>query len=165
MKKKNIKKVGESTLKTPGERLMLDISNIKYLSVGQRNIWILLEDQATKMKWSFFARRKSEMGSIVINFIKRLKINQPGSAKVIRMDNSKENVALNTRLEKEGVDIHVKFTSPNTPQQNGQVKRSFATLWGRVRSMLNDSGVPEDLRNKLWAECALTVTKLRNITS
>jgi hypothetical protein len=149
MKKKNIKKVGESTLKTPGERLMLDISNIKYLSVGQRNIWILLEDQATKMKWSFFARRKSEMGSIVINFIKRLKINQPGSAKVIRMDNSKENVALNTRLEKEGVDIHVKFTSPNTPQR--MVKsREVLQLYG---AELGQCSMIQEFQRTLGTNC------------
>jgi hypothetical protein len=96
------------------------------------------------MKWSFFARRKSEMGPIVIEFIKKLKINRPGSAIFLRMDNAKENMTLKSNLEKEGIDIHVKFTSPNTPQQNGQVERSFATLWGRVRSMLNDSGVPEE---------------------
>jgi hypothetical protein len=69
------------------------------------------------------------------------------------MDNTKENVALKSILEKEGIEIHIKFTSPNTPQQNGQVERSFANLWGRVRSMLNDSGVPKDIRDKLWAEC------------
>jgi hypothetical protein len=165
MRKKNIKKVSENTSKIPGERLMLDISYIKHLSIGQRNIWILLEDQATKMKWSFFARRKSELGPIIIEFIKKLKINRPGSAMFLRMDNAKENITLKGNLEKEGIDIHVEFTTPNTPQQNGQVERSFATLWGRVRSMLNDSGVPEELRNKLWAECALTATKLSNITS
>jgi hypothetical protein len=81
------------------------------------------------------------------------------------MDNAKENVALKSTLEKEGIEIHIEFTSPNTPQQNGQVERSFATLWGRVRSMLNDSGVPKEIRNKLWAECALTATELCNITS
>jgi hypothetical protein len=31
--------------------------------------------------------------------------------------------------------------------------------------MLNDLGVSEELRNKLWSECALTATKLCNITS
>jgi hypothetical protein len=81
------------------------------------------------------------------------------------MDNTKENVALKTKLAKEGTEIHVELTNTNTSQQNGQVERSFATLSGRVRSMLNDSGVPKDLRNKLWVECALTATNLRSITS
>jgi hypothetical protein len=79
MKKNNLKEVSEGTL-IPEERLMLNISYIKHLSISQRNIWILLEDQATKMKWNFFSRRKSEMGPIIIDFVKRLKINRPGSA-------------------------------------------------------------------------------------
>jgi hypothetical protein len=45
------------------------------------------------------------------------------------------------------------------------VERSFTTLWGRVRSMLNYSGVPDELRNKLWAACTLAATKLVNLTS
>jgi hypothetical protein len=106
----------------------------------------------------FFTRRKSEMVNVVTEFIKKMKINCPDSCKFIRMDNAKENVAL-------GINTRVEFTSPNTPQQNGQVERSFSTLWGRVRSMLNDSGVTEELRQKLWAECAQTATKLCNITS
>jgi hypothetical protein len=73
--KNNLKKFSESASKTPGEKLMLDISYIKHLSTGQRNIWILLEDQATKMKRSFFSRRKNEMTSIIIDFIKKMKIN------------------------------------------------------------------------------------------
>jgi hypothetical protein len=48
MRKKNLKKVSENVSKTPGERLLLDISYFKHLLIGQRNIWILLEDQATK---------------------------------------------------------------------------------------------------------------------
>ena len=48
----------------------------------------------------------------------------------LRMDNANENVTLKTKLENEGLNVQVEFTSPNTPQQNGQVERSFATLWG-----------------------------------
>jgi hypothetical protein len=61
--------------------------------------------------------------------------------------------------------LKLEFTSPETPEQNGQVERSFATLWGRVRAMLNRSGVPQELREKLWAECASTATRLSNIIS
>jgi len=44
------------------------------------------------------------------------------------MDNAKENIRLKKKLEKEGIQIQVEFTSPNTPQQNGQLERSFAAL-------------------------------------
>jgi hypothetical protein len=51
------------------------------------------------------------------------------------MDNAEENVSLNSNLEKEGLHIEDEFPSPNTPEQNGQVERGFATLWGRVRAI------------------------------
>jgi hypothetical protein len=50
MRRKNLNKVSENISKIPGERLILDISFIKQISLGKRNIWILLEDQCTKMK-------------------------------------------------------------------------------------------------------------------
>ena len=42
---------------------------------------------------------------------------------------------------------------------------AFAILWGRVCSMLNDSGVSDNLRSKFWAEGVFTATKLCTITS
>jgi hypothetical protein len=80
-------------------------------------------------------------------------------------DNAGENLGLKTKIEEEGLNIQMEYTSPETPEQNGQVERSFATLWGRVRSMLNRSGVTQDLKGKIWAECASTDTKLSNLIS
>ena len=149
MQKKNVSKVAANVSKVAGERILLDISHIKQVSIGQRSIWILIEDQFSKMKWSIFTRRKNEMVGELTEFIKRMKVNLSASARFLRMDNAKENVSLKARLEKEGIEITIEFTSTNTPQQNGQVERSFATLCGQVRSMLNDSGVPDELRSKL----------------
>jgi hypothetical protein len=59
----------------------------------------------------------------------------------------------------------LEFTIPETPEQNGQVERSFATLWGRIRAMLNRLGVPQDFRVKFWAECTSRATKLSNLIS
>jgi hypothetical protein len=43
--------------------------------------------------------------------------------------------------------------------------KGVSQLYGgeRVRAMLNDSGVEKDFKNKLWAECALTASKLSNL--
>ena len=59
--------------------------------------------------------------------------------------------------------ISFEFTAPNTPQQNGKVERAFATLYGRVRSMMNGAGLTGSLRNGLWAEGAVTATLLENL--
>ena len=62
----------------------------------------------------------------------------------------------------EGLRIDFEYSAPDTPQQNGRVERKFATLYGRVRSMLNAAHLPAYLRSGLWAECAYTATYIDN---
>ena len=82
--------------------------------------------------------------------------------KTIRCDNAGENRKLKEILDLEGFNIKFEFTAPYTPQQNGVVERAFATLYGRVRAMLNGAGFDKRLREYLWAECASTATMLQN---
>jgi hypothetical protein len=50
------------------------------------------------------------------------------------------------------------FSGPRTPQRNGKVERKFQTLYGRIRSMFNDSGIVDEIRDGPWAECASTAS-------
>ena len=59
--------------------------------------------------------------------------------------------------------VTFEYASPNTPLQNGRVERKFATLYGRVRSMMNAVRLTGALRNGLWAEAGRTATNLDNI--
>jgi hypothetical protein len=45
------------------------------------------------------------------------------------------------------------------------VERKFQTFFGRIRAMLNSAGVKDQLISGVWAECAMTVTFLLNVTS
>ena len=55
------------------------------------------------------------------------------------------------------------ISAPGTPQPNGVVERSFATLYGRVQAMLNYALVEEDIRKSLWAQYRKTATDLDGI--
>jgi hypothetical protein len=79
-------------------------------------------------------------------FTKTLKARDPENVKVTRLDNGGENLDLKAHLETECINTTLEFTTPETPEQNGQVERSIAALWGRVRAMLNCSGVPQEKR-------------------
>ena len=52
------------------------------------------------------------------------------------------------------------------PQQNGIVKRKFATLYGRGKVLLNKAGfnINRAMRSGLWAEAARIATLLDSIT-
>ena len=66
-------KASTTKSKHPGERILVDASYIKRESLGKKNMWILIEDQASTMKWSYFGRRKNELINIVYDFIVKLK--------------------------------------------------------------------------------------------
>ena len=55
------------------------------------------------------------------------------------------------------------YTAAGTPQHNGIVERLFATLYGRVRAMLNGADFGTKMRGTLWAECAATATMVENL--
>jgi hypothetical protein len=59
--------------------------------------------------------------------------------------------------------VSFEFTAPNTPQQNGKVERKFATLYGKVRSMLNSAKLTPWLRGQFWAYAALHATNIENV--
>ena len=72
-------------------------------------------------------------------------------------------MVLATTCKREGLGIDFEFTAPGTPQLNGVVEREFATLFGRVREMMNEAKFPESLRQDLWTKCANTATDIDNI--
>jgi hypothetical protein len=61
--------------------------------------------------------------------------------------------------------VKFEFLGPQTSQCNGKVERKFQTFFGRIRAMLNSVGVKDQLRSEVWAEFAMTVTFLLNVTS
>ena len=60
-------------------------------------------------------------------------------------------------IEKD-LGIIFEYTAPGTPQQNGVVKRAFATMLGKK------SYYDKKKRHLFWTEAANTVTHLENIT-
>ena len=59
--------------------------------------------------------------------------------------------------------IKFEYTSPVSPQKNGKCERKFATLYGKVSSMLNGAHLTPNFRHGLWTECAACATMEKNI--
>jgi hypothetical protein len=66
-------------------------------------------------------------------------------------------------FDKEGYKIKFELTPPGNPQYNGEVERKFATLYARVRAMINDAGFNNVLRGGLWAEAAKAATDIESL--
>jgi hypothetical protein len=78
--------------------------------LGKKNIWTLIEDQFSKMKWSIFTQKRGDMSKEVVEFIKKLKAKDPKIVMFLRMDNANENYTLKSKIEKEGLNVQMEFT-------------------------------------------------------
>ena len=161
----NLPKTAKNPSKTPGERIMIDISSVRNKeNIKSGRFWLLVVDEATNMKWSFFLHTKKQQTPVLLGFIKTLKeLGRP--VKFIRCDNAGENETLKKQLDLQGSSIRFEYTARQTPQQNGKVERAFASLYGRMRAMMLGAGLDESSKMKLWMEAAATATKLDNILS
>ena len=142
---------------------MIDISSVKTQnSKRSGKYWLLVVDEATSMKWSFFLKSKDAQVPLLTGFIKNLQ-EQGKNVKYIRCDNAGENVSLQQSLDNEGMNIKFEFTAREKPQQNGKVERAFATLYGRMRAMMTAVKWDDQMKLKFWMEAAATGTKLDTI--
>ncbi|MGL4341755.1 MAG: reverse transcriptase domain-containing protein, partial [Lactococcus lactis] len=165
-RQKNVSKESDSRSKVAGERLFVDISSVKAESYGGSKFWILVVDDYSDKCWSIFVNRKSLMPDKVVALIRKLKDQNKYSinhiVRVIRCDDAGENKALETMCTNQGLGIKFEYTGPGTPQLNGRVERKYATLYGRVCTMLNAAGLTKELRDGIWTEAAKTASDIEN---
>ena len=131
-KKKDIRK-GESVKKDwkPGEKLWMDVSSIKQQSYAGSKFWLLIVDDRTDYCWSYFMKKKCEVGENLLSLMNELKAKGIETTK-IRCDNAGENESAERLLKKNKFNVKFEYTAPDTPEQNGKVERKFAALYGRV---------------------------------
>ncbi len=99
----------------------------------------------------------------MIGFIKELK-GLGIIVKIIRLDNAGENNAFVKKAKSMGLGLKFEFTPTRSPQFNGKVERWFATMFGRVRAILNQGRINSVLqRAKFAGELMQTVTKVDNV--
>ena len=163
MKQKNINKELVARAKSVGERMFMDISSIKHKSAGGAKFWALFMDDYSGFLMSRFLKKKSDLAEEGSTLIKRLNIENGIKVKAVRCDNAGENKKMEEKCVAENLGVKFEYTAVGTPQQNGRVERKFATLFGRIRSMMIDAGLNEELRHKLWAEAANMSADLDNI--
>ena len=163
---KNIPKLNTKRSTEKLERVSIDISYVNFTSFGGAKFWLLIQDEYTDFLWSKFLKSKDEVVPVMLQWIKEIQKETKLKVKTIRCDNSGENKALQESIKTDyELTTKFEFTAPNTPQQNGKIERKFATLYGKMRAMLNGAKLIPYFREKIWAQCAKLSTQLENIIS
>lgn len=164
-KKKAIPKEASNRSIIPMERVYVDISSFTTSSSGGKKHWVLIVDDCTDMKWSYFIKRKEDLPETFMTFLKE-RDGEGKKVKIVRLDNAGENKALRDMVAESDKfrTIRFEFTAPRTPQQNGVVERAFPTIMGRARAMMIAAGFSKKMKQQMWAECIGTATVLENAT-
>ena len=163
MRKKNVTKEKVPNASRNGDRLFLDISSIKYPSMGGARYLCLMMDDHSGFVVGSYLKKKSELQEKGIDMIRKFENNFNIKVKKIRCDNAGENQAMESECSRQKMGIVFEYTSVGTPQQNGRIERKFATLYGRVRAMFVAAGITGSLRKRLWAEAMNTAIDMNNI--
>ncbi len=149
MKQKNMNKENVPRAKQVGERMFIDISSIKHKSAGGAKFWALFMDDCSGFLINQFLAHISDLAKKGTLLLKRLKKQHGIKVQTIRCDNTGGNNKMEEACVEQGLETKFEYTAVGTPQQNGRVKRKFATLYGRARSMMIEAGIKEQLRQKL----------------
>ena len=123
----------------------------------------MIENEFSKMKWSYFLRRKSDSTKKIENHLMMLETELGVRVESIRCDNAGENINIEKSLRERNLKSKIEFTSAHTPEQNGCVERSFGYLYSYIRSTLNGVELKGFKRECLWAECANFITDMSKI--
>ena len=72
--------------------MYLDISSMRKPIMGGRQHWVMLVDEATKYKKSFFLKKKNDQVKPIIDWMKRLKVRHEIQVKLIRCNYMQERI-------------------------------------------------------------------------
>ena len=112
--------------------MYLDILSMRKPSMGGRQHWVMLVDEATKYKKSFFLKKKNEQVEPIIDWIKALKARHKIQVKIIRCDNAGENKVLERESDNNDLGTIFEYTAPGTPQWSGG--KSICDSYGKSKS-------------------------------
>lgn len=127
-------------------------------SIGGSRYFMILEDDYTRMVFTYFLKSKDEAFEKFKEF-KEYVENQKGERiKVFRTDQGTEfdGKFFQEYYKNQGI-LHQQ-TNAYTPQQNGMSERMNRTIVEKARCLLYDA----ELEKKIWAEAVATAVYLRN---
>ena len=74
-----------------------------------------------------------------------------------------KNKTLEENCAKQFKEINFEFMSTWNSQKNGVIEWGFDTIYSCMGTMMEQSGLHENIKTGIWTKCAATSTKLENV--
>nr|GFA48407.1 putative ribonuclease H-like domain-containing protein [Tanacetum cinerariifolium] len=111
-------------------------------SISHKWYCLVVTDDFSRFKWTFFLKTKDETSGILRKFITEIENIKELKVKIIRCNNKREfrNKEMNDFCPQKG--IKREFSNARTPKYNGVAKKRNRTLIEAARTMLADAKLP-----------------------
>ena len=152
----------ESSTSKVGELIHADVCGpMEETSIGGSRYFLLLKDDYSNYRTTYFMSHKSETEEKIRHFLKFAETTTESKIRTLRTDNGKEFV--NTRVKRllEEKGIFHETTVPYSPEQTGKAERDMRTIVEAARTIMQAKGLNKDL----WAEAVNTSVYVLNRTS
>ncbi|KAI7953418.1 hypothetical protein MJO28_005965 [Puccinia striiformis f. sp. tritici] len=123
---------------------------------------LTVRDHATTYSFVFPMKTRSDVPHIIIALVKKITSFFGTSPRYIRCDNAKEYTVKPLSDYLASVGCQIIFTSPYTPEQNGEAERLNRTLGDIARTTLTHSLLPSNLWSYAYHCACYLVNRLSN---
>ena len=120
--------------------------------------FLTIVDDFSRAVWTYLLLAKSEVRTVLTNFLVYTEKQFGKSVKVLRSDNGTEFMCLASYFREHGI-VH-QTSCVGTPQQNGRVERKHRHILNVARAILFQASLPI----QFWGEAVLTAAYLINRT-
>ncbi|EER28295.1 copia-like retrotransposon family protein [Coccidioides posadasii C735 delta SOWgp] len=152
----------------PGAKIFIDIAgggrtlstDSDPPSYGGAKYFLLITDDATRYRWIYLLKERVEAPETLKNWINMIEVSTERKVGTILSDGAPELTSQQLAEFYRSKGIQQEITCPYTPQQDGTSERGIRLLCERTRSVLIDSGLP----NELWGEALATVSMMVNLS-
>lgn len=136
---------------------LCDLMPIK--SFGGSRYYLLLKDDYSHYRTTYFIKSKAETSDCVKNFLRKAEKQCPGGVQILRTDNELEFVNDEIKQLANRLGIRQR-TVIYTPEQNGSAERDNRTLKEAARTLMLRGG----FKAEFWAEAINTAVNTLNWT-
>lgn len=135
------------------------MGSLKLCTHGKCNRFLTIVEEYSKCTWVYLISDKTQVPSLIQNFIHLIQTQFHTTVKTVRSDNGTEflNTELQNFFKSSGI-IH-QTSCPYTPQQNGVVERKHQHILNVARSLMIQASLPK----MFWGDCILTAVHLINL--
>ena len=142
------------------ERVHMDLSGPHPMSARGERFFLLLMDEATRFRWVYFLKQKSDVSGAIRHFLNMVERQTGLKIKRWHSDNGGEFISgIMDEIAKSRGIIH-EPTAPYNPESNGSIEKSMHIVWNGARALFKDT----ELDISLWPEMVRTRIYLLNLS-